>query len=192
MKNRNKNTGQFQKTGKMIKCFLCHKSIYRTMFRIKRSKHQFCSRFCESKYRVGKLAPNYKGGLIFKICPTCKTIFKVRPYKKNKVCYCSRKCIHYIHGKGYKKYSSAFVSKREYIRERDKFECQNCNMTEEEHLIVMGQVLHIHHVDYDKKNCKESNLLTLCFWCNIRANTNRNYWQQYYKNKTKEINQCKL
>jgi hypothetical protein len=62
------------------------------------------------------------------------------------------------------------------IRKRDNFECQNCDMTEEEHLSVFGIVLIVHHIDYHKKNCKENNLITLCKGCNIRANYNRKFW----------------
>ena len=60
-------------------------------------------------------------------------------------------------------------------------------MTEEEHLIVVGKSLTVHHVDYNKENCYKENLITLCMSCNIRANYNRGYWIEYYKNKIKEI-----
>jgi hypothetical protein len=30
---------------------------------------------------------------------------------------------------------------------------------------------------------KEDNLITLCHWCNLRANLNRDYWENYYKQK---------
>jgi hypothetical protein len=56
-------------------------------------------------------------------------------------------------------------------------------MTQEEHLIVIGRILTIHHIDYNKKNCKEENLITTCLWCNTRANFNRTYWQKFYINK---------
>jgi hypothetical protein len=69
---------------------------------------------------------------------------------------------------------------KESIRKRDNYKCQNCDMTEEEHLIVRGQILHVHHIDYDKQNCDEINLITLCCWCNTRANFNHNYWQELY------------
>jgi hypothetical protein len=72
---------------------------------------------------------------------------------------------------------------RESIRKRDNYECQNCGMTEEEHLIVEGRNLTTHHIDYNKENCKENNLITLCSPCNIRANYNRNYWIELYINK---------
>ena len=61
------------------------------------------------------------------------------------------------------------------IRERDKYICQNpdcrgnCN------------VLSIHHIDYNKKNCNPENLITLCRSCNGRANFNRDFWEAGYQ-----------
>lgn len=79
-------------------------------------------------------------------------------------------------------YSLKFNNKlKEQIRKRDNYQCQNCNMTQEEHLIVYSAVLTVHHIDYNKQNCKENNLITLCFQCNARANFNRYYWENYYK-----------
>jgi ribosomal protein L34E len=72
---------------------------------------------------------------------------------------------------------------KESIRKRDNYTCQNCNMTEEEHIIVVGKVLSVHHIDYDKINCKSDNLITLCDSCNLRANYNRSYWKEIYTNK---------
>jgi len=68
------------------------------------------------------------------------------------------------------------------IRKRDDYICQKCGMTEEEHLIVYGKVLTIHHIDYNKENCEEDNLITTCSECNSRVNFNRNYWTEYFKN----------
>ena len=62
------------------------------------------------------------------------------------------------------------------IRQRDDYKCQNCGMTEKEHIIVLGEVLTIHYIDYNKKNCKEDNLISLCRQCNSRANFNRKEW----------------
>jgi len=96
-------------------------------------------------------------------------------------------------GKSFEIYPQEWTNElKESIRQRDNHECQNCGMTEEEHIIVIGQDLHIHHVDYNKKNCKETNLITLCMSCNMRANFNRTYWENYYKEKlNKIINQSK-
>jgi 5-methylcytosine-specific restriction endonuclease McrA len=91
-------------------------------------------------------------------------------------------------GIGKEPYSSEFTEElKESIRKRDNYECQNCGMTEEEHLIVIGYSLCVHHIDYNKHNCKEDNLITLCNGCNVRANYNRKYWQSYYTDK---INAC--
>ena len=64
---------------------------------------------------------------------------------------------------------------KEQIRKRDNYTCQNCGMTEEEHLIAIGRALIVHHINYDKKNCKKYNLISLCNQCNVRANYNQKY-----------------
>ncbi len=66
------------------------------------------------------------------------------------------------------------------IRIRDNFKCQNCEITEEEHLEKYNRALDIHHIDYNKQNCKEDNLISLCRKCNVKANHNRDYWFAYY------------
>ncbi len=94
----------------------------------------------------------------------------------------------YINGKSCEPYSPEFNNElKEQIRKRDNYQCQNCDMTEEEHFIVLGIKLSIHHIDYDKKNCKEENLLTLCSQCNSRANFNRDYWKEFYQIKIMKI-----
>lgn len=69
------------------------------------------------------------------------------------------------------------------IRKRDNYKCQICGMIEEEHIIVYGRVLTVHHIDYDKDNCKEENLISLCNQCSSRVNYNRIYWKEYLKCK---------
>ncbi len=97
----------------------------------------------------------------------------------------------WIDGRSYEPYSTKFTIKlKAYIHKRDKYICQNkeCNMTEEEHLIVYGTILHCHHIDYDKENASKDNLISLCIQCNTRANFNRDVWQTYYKKIIKETN----
>ena len=62
--------------------------------------------------------------------------------------------------------------KRE-IRKRDNYTCACCGK--------WGNS--IHHIDYNKNNCLESNLITLCKSCNTKANYHRNKWTKFYKNK---------
>ena len=44
-----------------------------------------------------------------------------------------------------------------------------------------GSKLHIHHIDYDKKNCGPQNLITLCDSCNFRANSDRKWHTAWYR-----------
>lgn len=98
----------------------------------------------------------------------------------------------YIDGLGTSPYPSQFNSDLKLkIRKRDNYTCQNCGMTEEEHIIVIGQVLHVHHIDYNKQNCDEDNLITLCLWCNMRANKNREIWKESFRNKIGLITKIK-
>jgi predicted RNA-binding Zn-ribbon protein involved in translation (DUF1610 family) len=90
----------------------------------------------------------------------------------------------FIDGRSFEPYPLEFTeSLKELIRKRDNHECQNCGLIEEESLIVFGHVLHVHHIDYNKQNCNENNLITLCGSCNTRANFNREYWMSFYQQK---------
>lgn len=80
----------------------------------------------------------------------------------------------------FNKYPEDFYKISPEIRKRDNYTCQKCFITEEEHLIVYGRVLDVHHIDYDKDNLNESNLITTCHSCNVRANYNRDYWFAYF------------
>jgi hypothetical protein len=80
-------------------------------------------------------------------------------------------------------YAPIWVDKRfkAGIRERDSFTCQNPD--------CRGEVttLTVHHIDYDKKNCEPTNLITLCVSCNARANYNRSFWQAGYEAIIRDI-----
>jgi len=65
------------------------------------------------------------------------------------------------------------------IKERDNNECQNPNCNHKSIKLL------IHHIDYDKQNCKDTNLITVCNSCNSKANFNRDYWINYFKEKLK-------
>ena len=81
----------------------------------------------------------------------------------------------------YEPYSSDFNEKLKLkIRYRDNHTCQICGMTEEEHLIVLGDSLYVHHIDYNKKNSRENNLISLCNQCHSRTNYNREYWIDFF------------
>lgn len=63
------------------------------------------------------------------------------------------------------------------IRERDDCICQNCNK---------GNSKDVHHIDYNKQNCEEINLITLCRKCHGKTQVNREYWQAFFTKIIKE------
>jgi hypothetical protein len=38
----------------------------------------------------------------------------------------------------------------------------------------------LHHINYDKKDCRPLNLITLCISCNFKANHNRDWYKSFY------------
>jgi hypothetical protein len=57
------------------------------------------------------------------------------------------------------------------IKERDNYICKLC--------LKKGN--HVHHIDYDKKNCNPNNLITLCVTCHTKTNHHRGYWITYLR-----------
>jgi len=68
------------------------------------------------------------------------------------------------------------------IRIRDNYTCCLCGKTEREELEELNRVLSINHIDFDKNNCKENNLNTLCTICNVKICREREYWTEYFNN----------
>ncbi len=47
-------------------------------------------------------------------------------------------------------------------------------------LKVFDRNLSIHHINYNKKDCKPKNIILTCNSCNAKANFNREKWERYY------------
>ncbi len=78
-------------------------------------------------------------------------------------------------------YPSEFTEElKESIRERDGHICQypECGKTEEEN---NGRKLSVHHVDYNKQNCADDNLISLCCVCHRKIELNREYCKQLFQ-----------
>jgi len=74
----------------------------------------------------------------------------------------------WLGGISYEDYGLEFSEElKTKIRKRDFF---RCNMCEENGYDV-------HHIDYDKKNNFEQNLITLCRSCHAKTNFNRDNWK---------------
>jgi len=76
-------------------------------------------------------------------------------------------------------YPYYFNSIKESIRTRDRHICKLCRK-KQRNLTGYHKKLSIHHIDYNKKNCKQTNLITLCIKCNVKVNYNRDYWYAYF------------
>jgi len=145
---------------------------------------------CPSCAKKRKLHPNYRHGKTYNNrCINCNKL--LGNYRSKRCKSCSRKGklhVSWIEDRNLLEYPDEFNKYlKEQIRKRDNYICQNCGMTEEEHLMLIGTNLTIHHIDYNKKNCQGNNLISLCNQCNLRANINRDYWQELYQNKIKVL-----
>ena len=86
-------------------------------------------------------------------------------------------------GKSFEIYPQEFNKiNKELIRMRDKYKCQLCGCLQVEY----RRALDVHHIDYNKKNNDHKNHITLCNRCNVKVNTKRKYWEQYFKKLIKE------
>lgn len=97
-------------------------------------------------------------------------------------------------GKSFEPYGLQFNNAlREQIRKRDGYRCQECFRHQNELFkkVKNGKIsnykLHIHHIDYNKKNCNPNNLISLCMQCHRQTSYNRKDWINYYQNKIKEV-----
>lgn len=156
--NVGKNNSTFRDAKIMINCDFCNNTIFKYNSHIK--EKNFCNNECRGKWNseniIGKNHPHF--GKRGKNSPN------------------------YIHGQSRFPYTFKFNQElKNIIRIRDNFECQNCGLKEINHFRGNKLInLIIHHIDYNKENCKETNLITTCHVCNIIANFNRDYWFAYY------------
>jgi len=70
---------------------------------------------------------------------------------------------------------------RERIRERDNCTCQICGK------IKTKRKLNVHHIDYNKKNSRENNLITLCDKCHNNTQKNRELWIIFFKKLMRKL-----
>ena len=90
----------------------------------------------------------------------------------------------YINGSSFINYPVEFNnSLKDKIKNRDENECALCHLTEEQHKYKYHKKLTIHHIDYNKFNCIEDNLITLCLRHNSVVNKReaRNRWIDCFK-----------
>lgn len=74
---------------------------------------------------------------------------------------------------------------KEYIKDRDDYICQKCGISEIGYVIKSGKKygLACHHINYDKMDCNENNLISLCHSCHSKTNNLRDFWQVFLHDK---------
>jgi len=91
-------------------------------------------------------------------------------------------------GKSFEPYGLEFNNElKERVRIRDKYRCQECFRHQEELYTKTGKKykLHIHHIDFNKRNNNPDNLISLCRNCHAKTYYNSEDWIKYFKNKTR-------
>ena len=79
----------------------------------------------------------------------------------------------------YTEYGEEFTYKlKEFIRVRDNRTCQECGLLEIDN--NKGKKLEVHHIDFDKENNNEDNLISLCKGCHTATLSNKEYWISKY------------
>ena len=78
-------------------------------------------------------------------------------------------------GKSFELYGFEFNDYlKKKIRERDDYTCNICLVRD--HFSNFP----VHHIDYDKKNNQERNLITLCPECHLKTNYHRDNWKIWF------------
>jgi 5-methylcytosine-specific restriction endonuclease McrA len=79
-------------------------------------------------------------------------------------------------GISFEPYSLAWTKElKQSIRERDGYTCQLCGVKQGD------EALHVHHIDYDKKNCDPLNLTALCQSCHSKTTSYREFWTELFQ-----------
>jgi hypothetical protein len=167
------------RTNKKYYCINCNKEIsYQNWKHGSKMCHSCSAKINPRQYRAfGYDNPNCKGMITKKLlfCKDCgKKLGITARYTKTKYCiYCvnkGKRSGNYINGGGNTPYPLEFNYIKKIILKRDNCICQKCRQ----------KGTHVHHIDYNKENCNETNLITLCGKCNLKVNNNRDYWFAYF------------
>lgn len=121
-------------------------------------------------------------------CMFCNKFTKTSDYRSK---FCSKECYfkynrgvnHFNFGNWSRDYDRDFNNKlKKMIRFRDNYNCQICG----KHQNLFSKKLQVHHIDYDKYNSVNNNLISLCVYCHGKTNYNRKEWEKYFNKKIKD------
>jgi len=79
-------------------------------------------------------------------------------------------------GKSYEEYPSTFnPNLKRQVRKSNCFRCGNCGRIQADNVDEHGKRLEVHHLDEDKENNLEDNLVPLCTKCHSRHHNSDNF-----------------
>jgi hypothetical protein len=134
-----------------------------------------------------KISIKLSKGIRIKTCSWCGKQFETNGWVDHRRNYCSEECIsenraalnyemfgeyhpNYHNGESRKPYPLGFDKYiKGHIGRRDNYTCTLCQKYSKL----------VHHIDYNKDNLDESNLIILCHSCNSKVNFNRGYWEEF-------------
>ena len=136
---------------------------YKLLSREYINAHSKLDYVCSSGHKHSMTLNNWKTGYR---CPTCAYITHSGSGHPN-----------WRGGISFEPYCQEWKDKeyKQDIRNRDGNKCLNpyCDSPNKNDLTI-------HHIDYNKKNCRPSNLITVCRSCNSKANTDRRWHKSWY------------
>lgn len=109
---------------------------------------------------------------ITKKCQQCGKEFVIWPSREERSQYCSVSCKHAAWRRpgSSEPYPPEFFVMRHVILSRDEHRCVLCDKAGE------GRELDVHHIDYNKRNNSEFNLIALCCSCHGKTRSFRPTW----------------
>jgi 5-methylcytosine-specific restriction endonuclease McrA len=167
-------------------CAICGKA-----YQVKRvhSSSRYCSLKCVGISQRGRsICENV--AKVTKACEICKepyTVFRSHAHRHR---CCSKRCSFHLRsiitkddanpnwngGLSRLPYPWNFKDISRRIIERDNGVCQNThNCSGSDHRMTA------HHINYDKLDCRDENLICLCSSCNSKANFDRAIWMMFYQ-----------
>ena len=179
-------------------CPICNKTFSKKdigVYGKEFEKRIYCSNVCMGIDRLGENNPNKekRGGVKKGNVPWNKglkdwTVGTIAGFQKNNITKSQFKKGHkgmigilnpsWLGGKSFEEYGREFNKiLKEKIRKRDNYKCNLCDI----HQNNLRRKLDVHHIDYNKRNNNQNNLISLCHRCHLKTNHNRESWKNYFK-----------